>query len=396
MNAARRRRVAFSVVSGKQSLRSVFQCGRRASTAVLSLFLAAAAALPVAAQPPAPAASEQEKLFHNAPASYWIKQLSATPKVPVQSEAEIRDRWYAVHALGQLGPEAAAAVQPLQEILADKYEFEYIRGGADWALGRIGKAARPVVPLLIDTLTSKHVSVRRNSPLALAAIGGDEAKKAVPLIAKLLDDEDAGVEAAAAVAIWQLDRDPRALSKLVAMLEKGKDAAPYQAAVALGRLGPDVGRIANPSSNHVDLHDELQIHPMEKPTDIPSPILAALVEALHHPDEDVRHAAARSLGGLGSSALPAIQEAMAGKDAQTSQEAAEALGFLGSPAVPALTAALRHADPQVRRIAARALGRLGREAKEARPALVEAASDPDPAVRDTAAEALKRIGEGGR
>ena len=349
--------------------------------------------MPVAAQPSASAASGQEKLFHNAPASYWIKQLSATPQVPVQSEAEIRDRWYAVHALGQLGPEAAAAVPPLQDILADKYEFEYIRGGAAWALGRIGKAARPAVPLLIDTLTSKHVSVRRNSPLALAAIGGEEAKKAIPLIAKLLDDEDAGVEAAAAVALWQLDRDPRAVPKLVAMLEKGKDAAPYQAAVALGRLGPEVGRIANPSTNQADLDDGLAIRPTGRPTPALSPILAALVEALHHPDEDVRRAAARSLGGLGPSALPAIQEAIAGKDTRTSREAAEALGFLGSPAIPALTAALRHADPQVRRIAARALGRLGRKAKAARSALVEAASDPDPSVRDTAAEALKRTGE---
>ncbi len=321
-----------------------------------------------------------------------MKQLSPTPQVPVESEADIRDRWYAVHALGQLGPEAAEAIQPLEAILADKYEFEYIRGGAAWALGRIGQPARPAIPLLIDTLTSKHVSVRRNSPLALAAIGGDEAKKAIPPIAKLLDDEDAGVQAAAALALWQLDRDPRAVPKLVQMLEKGKGEAPYQAAVALGQLGPDVGRIANPSSNQVDLPDGLPIRPAGKPTPILSPILGALVGALGHADEDVRRAAARSLGAIGPPALPAIEGAIVRKDPGTAREAAEALGFLGAPAIPALTTALRHADPQVRRTAARALGRLGPKANEARPALVEAASDPDPAVRDTAADALKRLG----
>jgi len=354
--------------------------------------LAAAGGLLVGAEPPAPGGSGEAKLFHGAPASYWVKQLSPTPQVPVENEADIRDRWYAVHALGQLGPDAAEALKPLEAILADKYEFEYIRGGAAWALGRIGKAARPAIPLLIDTLTSKHVSVRRNSPSALAAIGGDEAQKAITPIAKLLDDEDAGVQAAAALALWQLDRDPRAVTKLVEMLEKGKGEAPYQAAVALGQLGPDVGRIANPSSNQVHLPDGLAIRPTGKPTARLSPILRALVGALHHSDEDVRRAAARSLGRLGPPALPAIQEAMAGKDARTSREAAEALGYLGSPAIPALTAALRHADPQVRCIAARALGRLGSEAKAARSALLEAVSDPDAAVRDAAAEALKRIG----
>ena len=331
-------------------------------------------------------------LFHNAPASYWVKQLSPTPQVPVESEADIRDRWYAVHALGQLGPDAAEALKPLEEILADKYEFEYIRGGAAWALGRIGQPARPAVPLLIDTLTSKHVSVRRNSPLALAAIGGDEAQKAITPIAKLLDDEDAGVQAAAALALWQLDRDPRAVPKLAEMLEKGKGEAPYQAAVALGQLGSDVGRIANPSGNPGDHPDGLPSRPKElfqdrsvatgknahptaavdwaflpdggsggsetgskgKPTALLPPILGALVGALHHADEDVRRAAARSLGEIGPPALPAIQKVLAGKDARTAREAAESLGYLGSAAIPALTAALRHADPQVRRIAARA------------------------------------------
>jgi HEAT repeat protein len=367
----------------------------RAAFAALAFFLALAGGLLAGAEPPAPGKTGEEKLFHNAPASYWVKQLSPTPQVPAQSEADIRDRWYAVHALGQLGPDAALAIKPLEEILADKYEFEYIRGGAAWALGRIGPAARPAIPLLIDTLTSKHVSVRRNSPLALAAIGGDEARKAVPAIAKLLDDEDAGVQAAAALALWQLDRDPRAAAKLIQMLEKGKDAAPYQAAVALGQLGPDVGRSANPPGNQRDLPNGLPSRPAGKPTATLTPILAALVGALGHADEDVRRAAARSLGGLGPAALPAIDQALARKDARTSRQAAETLGFLGPAAIPSLTAALRHADPQVRRIAARALGRLGPQAHQARSALVEAVSDPDPAVRDTAADALKRLGAAG-
>jgi HEAT repeat protein len=328
-----------------------------------TVFLLATGGLLIGAEPAADKSAEG-KLFHNAPASYWAHQLSGRPHAPAESEAEIRDRWYAVHALGQLGPEAACALAPLEEILADKYEFEYIRGGAAWALGRIGTAARPAAALLIDTLTSKHVSVRRSAPVALAAIGGDEAKEAVPAIARLLDDEDAGVQASAALALWHLDRDPRAVPKLVRMLEKGKDAAPYQAAVALGRLGPEAAGAIGP-----------------------------LVAALRHADEDVRRAAARALGDIGPPSLPAVEAAIQGKDVRTSREAAEALGFSGPAAIPPLTAALRHADPQIRRIAARALGRLGPQAHAARSALVETVSDPDPAVRDTAADALKRVGQ---
>jgi len=99
------------------------------------------------------------------------------------------------YALGQIGPEAAEAVGPLSEIVADKYGHEYVRGGAAWALGRMGPGAEPAVGRLIETLESNPRpvgSVRRNVPLALGSIG-PAAKPAVPALVKLLDDEDAGV-----------------------------------------------------------------------------------------------------------------------------------------------------------------------------------------------------------
>ena len=282
-------------------------------------------------------------------------------------------------------------MRPLEEILADKYEFEYIRGGAAWALGRIGKAARPAVPLLIDTLTSKHVSVRRNSPLALAAIGGDEAKKAVARHRQTAGRRRcrrAGGGGPGALAFG-----PRSAC--------GTQAGPRCSKRARARRPT---RRSWPWASSARMRDGLLICPATR-----SILLANCPSVLRKVDSyfvadpgsvgrgpasrgQRRPPRCRKVAGRYRSAGPAGDRKNACRQRpRTSREAAEALGFLGPPAIPALIAALRHADPQVRRIAARALGRLGPEAGAARPALVEAVSDPDPAVRDTAAEALKRV-----
>ena len=178
-------------------------------------------------------------------------------------------RWYAAHALGQLGPAAAEAVTPLQTRLLEEAE-EYQRGAAAWALGRIGPAARPAIPVLIESLGSeKHASVRRNSAWALGQFG-PAARGAVPGLVKLLDDEDPVVRVQAAAALWRIDHHPKAAPKLLEMLRAHDGTGSFAAAVALGELGPEVPGAA-----------------------------AALAEALHHPDEDTRRAAKRSLGRIG-------------------------------------------------------------------------------------------------
>jgi HEAT repeat protein len=289
----------------------------------------------------------------------WIGQLTAE---------DLGTRWYAIYALGQLGPEAADAVEPLQKVLAKRSEQEYVRGTAAWALGRIGPAAAPAVPLLTEVMHSKgHVSVRRNANEALGNLGA-AAKPAVPELLKALADEDATTRVTAAVALWKIEHSPEAVDALLDMLRRGKAPAPYEAAIALGTLDAEPAKVAR-----------------------------ALVEAFHAPDPDVRRAAARSVGQIGRPALPDLKNALADSSEEVRRLAAEALGWMGPAAVPPLVAVLKNESPAARRAAARALGRLGPAAKAAEPDLVEAVNDPDEDVRAAAAAALRTVrAEGAR
>ena len=86
---------------------------------------------------PALVLGQEEPAYRGKTVSAWIAQLA---------DEDVRARWYATYALGQIGPQAARAVEPLSKIVADKYGHEYVRGGAAWALGRIGPGAEPAPP----------------------------------------------------------------------------------------------------------------------------------------------------------------------------------------------------------------------------------------------------------
>ena len=314
---------------------------------VASLLTAAFLALPTLARGIETAGASADRIDR------WIADLQSH---------DLTRRWQAVYALGQTGPAAAGAVEPLAAILANLAEHEYVRGATAWALGRIGPQAELGVPVLIDTLGSAHISVRRNSPLALAAIGSPEAIASVPRLLDLLEDPDREVRVNAAVALWRLARHEHSIPVLQAMLA-GPGVGAYEAAVALGRL---------------DGAPEQQV-------------LGPLVDAFAHDDATVRRAAARSVGKLGGVALPALQTAFKHAQDKVRQAAAESLGWMGPQAVPDLIAALRNDSPAVRRIAARSLGRLGAEASEAKPDLLAALDDPHPEVRQAAAWAIGRV-----
>lgn len=283
----------------------------------------------------------------------WIAELE---------RHDLTRRWQAVYALGQAGPAAADAVEPLVAIFENRGEHEYVRGVTAWALGRIGPEAESAVPALIDTLGSSHISVRRNAPLALAAIGSPEAVAAVPQLLKLLEDPDREVRVNTAVALWRLARHERSIPALEAMLA-GPAVGAYEAAVALGRL---------------DGAAEQQV-------------LSPLVDAFAHGDVTVRQAAARSVGKQGEAAFPALQTSLEHAQDEVRQAAAESLGWMGPQAVPTLITALRNDSPSVRQIAARSLGRLGAGASESKHALLETLDDPHPEVRQAAAWAVGRV-----
>ena len=116
------------------------------------------------------------------------------------------------------------------------------------------------------------------------------------------------------MALWKIDRHPKAVPALLEMLRHGDPSQAYAAAVALGQMEEEADRLA-----------------------------PALIEALHAPAADVRRAAARSLGQLGKAAFPALKKANAlqDPDAEVRRMVIEALSWMGPDAVPALIAALK-------------------------------------------------------
>ncbi len=61
------------------------------------------------------------------------------------------------------------------------------------------------IPNYINGLRSSTPKVRNDSALELASCGSPEADKAVPLLIKLLYDENIGVQSAAAYALRRID-----------------------------------------------------------------------------------------------------------------------------------------------------------------------------------------------
>jgi len=126
--------------------------------------------------------------------------------------------------------------------------------------------------------------------------------------------------------------------------------------------------------------------------------LDVLIEALKHPNGQIRELAVVALAELGvspSKRVAALLAALRDPYARVRRRAARALGDFGShalPALPMLAAGLRDPDPSVRRDSAGTVGRLGPAAHSAAPGLVLLLGEPETRTRVVAATALKRLG----
>ncbi len=133
-------------------------------------------------------------------------------------------RQAAVEALGSMGPLVTVAIHPLMDVMMDHRESSNIRQAAADTLGKMGQGAREsipsirdamrddneqissaaaralakvgspveIVPSLIDDVQSQSRAMRRAALMTLSAMGPD-AKDAVPVLLKTLNDQQADV-----------------------------------------------------------------------------------------------------------------------------------------------------------------------------------------------------------
>jgi HEAT repeat protein/energy-coupling factor transporter ATP-binding protein EcfA2 len=127
--------------------------------------------------------------------------------------------------------------------------------------------------------------------------------------------------------------------------------------------------------------------------------ISALLDSLHNPDQDVRAAAAQTLGKLGSdkeTVIPALFNTLHDTNRNVRLGAAQSLvrlGTSGEDVISILLDALHDPDQDVRLGAARSLGELGSGKETVIPALIDALrNDPFVLVRETAVHSLGQLG----
>lgn len=265
----------------------------------------------------------------------------------------------AASALARVGPDA---VGPLEKALLEDKE-PLVRGLAGMALSGLGPLARAAVPALTKALDDKDAFVREMAAEALGSQGA-AARAALPALRKGLDDKEAPVRLAAAAALAKVGGEARGAAALAALL---KGPLAERAARALGEIGPQAKAAA----------DELRA-------------------ALKHAELPVRLAAAAALYRVtGEASLGVFAAALKDRKPEVRQEATAALAALAAEpkAVALLVDQLSAAEADLRREAACALAARGAALDAAaRKALQARLKDADLSARWWAALALAASG----
>lgn len=289
----------------------------------------------------------------------------------VEAVKDPKSRYWAEVALAEIGPEAAAAVEPLAKLAAEGEIEDRLQ--AILTLASIGEGAKAAVPTLVQAIESGDASLRLPAAFAL---GQTKAKEGDACLEKLTAAEDPLL---AALASWARARinptDETIVAAAVDRLRKQLASADPEA-----RSGAVSGLSDLAAGLPAGLREELA-----------EDFLGLLADD----ESKVGTAAGAALIRLGAPAVGKLREKI--EDPSLRLAALEILSAIGPAAKPALAdlvKTLGDPDPQIRGDAAVAIAAIGAEAAEAVPALRKLLEDESvPMVaRYPAAFALGRIG----
>lgn len=357
--------------------------------------------------------------------------LSDVLKV-LEGDHPIEWKAVAIRDVSSFGADAKTAVPVLLKMNLGNSE---IAVAIAETLGKVGEKSPEVFQRLHTWLDHKEPRVRRQSILALNALGPNALK--LPTVLELTQKEtDSQVQATLLKTFQDMVRDvkPSDLDALRTGLASNQAAICLPCVEAIGSFGRD-GAAAVPellalfSRNDVQVRlaalraigavgagNKSAVAELEKLIDpkvdggvcTQATITLAqidsgnkvvldrgvplLMDRLLDPNESVRRLAQDGFAQIGPKAVfPLTLKMIEGNDNQR-RVAAEALAKLGpkaESAIPDLTEALRDSKAPVRAAAAEALGKIG---EKSLPVLVKCLTDPDENVRKAAADGLGVMG----
>ncbi|MHB8524518.1 MAG: HEAT repeat domain-containing protein [Limisphaerales bacterium] len=342
------------------------------------------------------------------------------PRLPVALRRRLpipgspyNDQFQAVMLLGELGPDARAAVPAL--VLIAKNDPRYVHISRTSGALRVVQVFRErsggyylTDPWMVPR--NQEVSLLRAQAMgALAAIGGD-APEAFFALFDVMHDRDPRVASMADgspivdFASHLRPLAPELMAAALRFLDDPSDLVRSAAARVLIRAGGGYGRVApalirrlTDSSRRVRDQAQQTLARLSRKSELVVPLLA---DSLSSPDLQLQINAVKTLTEIGSpakTAVASLTQMLKSPDRQARYQAGVALWKIDgqvAPLIPFRIEELKDATESVRRDAADFLGRCGPAARAAVPALVEMLHDEDARLHGTHAELVGGIGYG--
>lgn len=205
-----------------------------------------------------------------------------------------------------------------------KHDDEFVLNMVTNALGEIGPEAKAAVPQIVARLGSKNSYARQHAARALGRIGPN-ASEAVATLQKLLVDEDTGVRVWAAFALARITGDSKDhVSLLIELWKKDQSdglalfvSVRCEVAQALELLGPEArpardilleGLLDDKAASNTHLYAARTLGNLHEDAEVIVPKLVELLERKAEGDLRIRNClhAAEALGTLGPKAKAAI------------------------------------------------------------------------------------------
>lgn len=284
--------------------------------------------------------------------------------VPLLDDTEPDVRIQALTILGDLGPDAKAAMTNVAKLTVDPNPL--VRGVANQALAKIDPDTNGAVKILKEMLKHQDPAIRLQG---LDKLGRLEARAvaALPDLIPLTEDPEWLIRQNTILVIRGIG--PAAKESVPALTKACKDKDVRVRRVAAGTLGY-VG---------ADARDAVPV----------------LGELLQDDDRGVADAAVTSLNAFGPDGKPAVKALLdyTKKQAIRTKGVTQcSLRWMGAEAAAGLAEGLGDTNPSVRFWAITHLASMGPEAEPALPAIRKALADESPSVRGGAARCLWALG----